>query len=99
LEYLKMLKGKFSFEYPELPVCEHVEYFNTLETYNERKAFVRELGHAQVVNLYRYFNDDTNKQKQLCRAIALKDLKRFTEELNFEESEVARSCLKEWNGM
>jgi len=67
-----------------------------LKTLGERKKFLERFESKDIADLYLYFDYDTDKQKELCRSVALNVFKSFVKHLNFYESEVARSCLKEW---
>jgi len=84
LKDLKILMDKFGVEYENFITRQYTEYFNTRETYNERKGFVRELEleHEQVVHLYNSFENDPNKQKEICRAMAKEDLEILRKENN-----------------
>jgi hypothetical protein len=81
----------------ELNSLYRVKIFNSLETETERVKFLKDLPLNKIVDLYLYLDNDINKQKQLCRSLPLKDLKRLIEEFNsFDASKAARSCLQEW---
>jgi hypothetical protein len=70
---------------------------SALKTSDERKNFLEGKKTQDVAELYLYFDDKPDRQKELCRSLKLKNLELLMKELNLEESEVARSCLKEWN--
>jgi hypothetical protein len=98
LEDLKVLIDKSVVEYPEYEARLHAEYFNTLETYNEKKGFVRHLDIVQIKNLYTYFKDDSKERKELCRAMPWEDLNLLAETVPGEHFEHwARTYAEEFS--